>query len=610
MDNSKIDKQSRAKFLFEKMDVKKAVWIVAIPGLLTSFMIGLYTFLNQVFILNFVPKTIPILNGDIPNSTDTGIIYDYLSSWNKAHFDRADFDVIFRSYVSYLNGTEGITKISGDSIATISVNATFPFSLFSGSIIFLIPVGASVYYTKCISKKLEATGKDLWSTCFYTTIFVSILTALIMYIAMWCGLLDSLLAKPHFNTYALSQLDSDTAVKGILNKYSANHKASEIFQDYYNACQTISLSWAKLYIYIFGAGTLIQGIYVLISYLIRSEGKNAYVMYWAIGANIAGIAFNALFIIVFKMGVLGGVLATIIGWTINLLAYIAYIYVNNKRGTTWISIHHLISFKFRLKFLAPISLLGLSAFLRSFGIAVALFIITFLLGRMPFTEGSLSIYNWSKASPVVTLFFLALFGISDGIRSILSYNYAKRNFAKCNEIFKWAMIITFIYAFTVTLIAIALAPQFLWMLNTTDMNGSLLSQTSGPVAFLRITIWRLFFYAFAIGGILLFQGTNNIKMSLIVTSMESLITFGPVIGIAIASGYALHNAEVGLFYSSLVIPMAFAVNSVVAGLTIFFLSIRFLKKVMPNIDNIKLSWSRKIEHDFFEKAEKEECSKN
>ncbi|ADE19944.1 MATE family efflux transporter [Mycoplasma crocodyli] len=604
--NNSADKQARAKELFEDTPVRKAAWIVAVPGLLTSLMIGLYAFLNQVFILNFVPKTVSLLYGDLATDPNSGQLYDYLSSWNGVKLSRDEFNLISNVYSSYLTTGENISKITGDSIATISVNATIPFTIFSSSIIFLIPVGASVYYTKCISKNLERTGKDLWSTSFYTTIFVSIITALLMYVGIWSGLLNLLISNSNLNVDALEKLNNNQDVKMLLAKHGYINEASEVLKDYFKAGENMSLYWAKLYIYIYGAGTLIQGVYVLISYLIRSEGKNSYVMFWAIIANLVGIGFNALFIMVFKMGVLGGVLATIIGWSVNLLSYIAYIVYNNKRQSTWISVHHLVSFKFRLKFLSPISLLGFSAFLRSFGVSIASFLITYLLGHMPFSEGAISIYNWSKAAPVVTLFFIALFGIADGIRSLLSYNYSKRNFKKCNEIFKWAMIITFTYAFVVVLLGVALAPQFLWMLNTRTATGGVLAQNSGPVIYLRINIWRMLFYSFAIGGILLFQGTNNIKMSIIVTAMEGFITFWFVMGSCVGLGFILHNAGASLFVSSLMISIGYVLNALIAGIIIFILSLWYLKKTLPNIDNIKQSWSRKIEHEFFEKAEIEE----
>ena len=60
MKNKEIDakqaKQERAEKLFGQTPIKKAIWIVAIPSLLAAIMAGLYGFIDQIFILNLVPK--------------------------------------------------------------------------------------------------------------------------------------------------------------------------------------------------------------------------------------------------------------------------------------------------------------------------------------------------------------------------------------------------------------------------------------------------------------------------------------------------------------------------------------------------------------------------
>lgn len=606
-DQKSLDKQKRAHELFENTPVKKAVWIVAIPGLMISLMVGLYAFLDQVFILNFIPRTIPILNNDISTGTE-GELYSYLSTWNKTKLNREQFDSLRNIYAGLNSNFEELGRISGDTVATIAVNATFPFAVFCNSIIFLIPVGASVYYTKCISRNTENTGKDLWSTSFYSTIIVSLATTLLLYIAIWAGLIDTIIADHKFNQTSLDMLDANNDAKAIIaaQNIGTDVKVSSVFKDYYNASNNLSLEWAKQYVYIYGAGTLIQGTYVLLSYLIRAEGRNTYVMVWAIIANIAGVILNAIFIIVLRLGVLGGVIATVLSWIINLSAYWFYIIINNKREKTWLSLKHLLKFRFKKSFLGPVALLGFSAFIRAFGVAVASFIITYLLGSLPYTEGSLSVFNWSKSTPVVTLFIIAIFGIADGARSILSYNYAKRNFDRCKEIFKWGLIISFIYAGLVTVIVLGLAPQFLWMLNALNEEGGILNQNSGPVIFLRINIGRLLLYSFATGGILLFQGTNNIKMSIWASAMEGFVTFWFVMGMFVGIGYGLQNGGASHFASSLVISFGYVTNALISGLITFYLSYRFLTKTMPNIDNIKLSWSRRAERNFFLQADKNE----
>ncbi len=109
----------------------------------------------------------------------------------------------------------------------------------------------------------------------------------------------------------------------------------------------LSVQWAKQYIYIYASATVLQCLTLYLSYFIRSEGYNTYVMVCGIVANLINIALDALFIINFKMGVLGGVVATVIGWLFNTSAYIIYIVVKDRKQKTWLPIKSL--FKFKLK---------------------------------------------------------------------------------------------------------------------------------------------------------------------------------------------------------------------------------------------------------------------
>ncbi|MBN0919243.1 MATE family efflux transporter [[Mycoplasma] gypis] len=583
-----IHGQDRAVELFEKTPIKKAIFIVAIPGLLTMLMMGLYSFFNQVFVLNFVPKTLAMFNGDLANQT--GLIYSYLPE-NITALSRKEFDEIF-SYYSQLISQNGLSSsnISSDLIASISVNATIPFVVFLNAVTFLIPMGTSVYYTKCISKKVEHTGKDLWATSFWMTIVCSAAATFIVFIAMWAGLVE--VVSSH------SKLES--SFFGALNEHFAdkyqNIKASDILTSYFDASHNMAVWWTKQYIYIYGAGNILQGLYVLLSYLIRAEGKNSYVMIWAILANIIGLVFDAILIIVLRMGILGGAIATIIGWFVNVGAYFIYIYRSNKKQTTWIDLKHIFKFKFRYRLLAPISLLGLSAFVRTFGVALTNFIITLLFNYLPYSDGFVNVYNWAKAAPSITLFFLALFGIADGTSSLLSYNYTQRNVKRVREIYWWSLLISFVYSICVYTIVAIFARYFAMILYVPE------EKISSVVDFIRINMVRMVFYSMAIGGILLFRATNDIKMSILVTAMESFITFWFVMGAFVGIGFGMQKAGIADMYSSLMVSAGFAINALVTGIIIFTMSIHWLYKTLPHIDNVKMTWSLKIEKKFFDNA--------
>ncbi len=85
-----------------------------------------------------------------------------------------------------------LTVINSNTIVSTTTASFTPLIIFSNAIVYLVPVGSSIYYTKCIGKKLEKTGKNLWATMFWVSVILSVLSSLITFIAIWSGLLDKI----------------------------------------------------------------------------------------------------------------------------------------------------------------------------------------------------------------------------------------------------------------------------------------------------------------------------------------------------------------------------------------------------------------------------------
>ncbi|QJG66759.1 MATE family efflux transporter [Mycoplasma phocoenae] len=577
--------QSRAIQLFEKTPIKKAIFIVALPGLLSMLMMGLYSFFNQVFILNFVPKTIALFNDDL--SGVQGNIYTYLREGTPI-ISHSTFNEMWKTYNSFVQPDSRISQISSDIVSSISINATIPFMLFGNALALLIPVGASVYYTKCISKKVENTAKNLFAMSFWTTLTLTLFSTFIILLAIWTNLTGLITSHTKFDTNALIMLDNTANWTNVAN--------SKVFVEYYKASHDISTAWANSYLYCFAICAAVQGMYLLLSFFIRAEGKNSYVMIWAIIANLVGLALDAVFIIVFRLGILGGALATLVGWTINLFAYFIYVLINSKNGDTWISFKELIKFKMDWQILMPIMLLGISAFVRTLGVAVLNLVVTVLLNKLPYSDGFINVYNWAKASPSITLFFVALFGISDGAAPLLSYNYTQGNNRRVKETYYWTLFISFMYSIIIYVIVALLAKYFIKLLYVPE------GRTNDVIKYIRINMLRMVFYSFCIGGMLLFRGTNNIKMSIFICALESFITLWFVMGACVGIGFILYGLGVSKNICALMVSVGFSVNALTCALIVQFISSRWLKKTLPNIGYIRKSWSKKIEDQFFENA--------
>ena len=332
----------------------------------------------------------------------------------------------------------------------------------------------------------------------------------------------------------------------------------------------MSAHWAKQYMYVYASGTILQGLVNLLSYLIRAEGYNAYVMGWAIGANLVNIALDALFMIPLKMGVLGGVIATLIGWFVNLLAYLAYCAVKEKKAKTWLYLS--ILFKF--------------------GVAISFTMISFLFSKTPFADPGHFQYYWSKSAPIVSLFLTSIYGINDGARSLLSYNYAKKDYERCKQTYYWTMFVAIFYT-TLTYTFIALTANVIWapILNVID------AERIETVKFIRIMMLRLIAVSLSVSSLLVFQATNNIGKSLLASVMENFICAAIVIPIGYGIAYAVFLKTSSVALANWIIAWFFIINLLIASTILFIMSSYYITKGIKK-PKVKQSWSEKIEEDF------------
>lgn len=682
--SSKFDKQSRAKRLFSEMPIKKSIWIVCIPGLLTYFFVGLYSFLDQVLIQILVPQVRTIsdvysgnyssfdlyselsnyfsMHGitSIPNVLPNGSVIGPDSKLDPNYFsdnvikyfnstgvniltspviplssveygdlfmgpigngiplhqqgDQNAIDIVIRSLDNIYNNagkfaqnSPNFADLSSVSvIARQAVNSFGPVTYIGNAIVFLIPLGASVYYTKSISYKYEQTGRDIWATGFWTSIVLCLFGSLICLIMTGADFQRTMVGTvPIDNTVNLS-----VVTPSITSELSPSYIGA--ISLYTNRLADISADWGRQFSYLYSSALVITGTYSLLSYFIRAEGRNIYVTYWAVIANVLNVLLDWILIQYADLGSLGSALATFIGWNVNLLAYIGYVIYHNRRNSTWMSFGRLIKFKFNFKIIFPIIALGSSSFFRVIGLAISVIVynqLLLILGHQDFQN-----YH-AAALPIVFLFFYALFGISDGGRPVIAYNYTQRNLVRVKQTFWWVLLVSLCYALIAFIIVAAIAQPVLTIFNfgvvgQPDGHGGVFSSADNiynGANYLRSIMSRTLFFSIALCGMTLFQGTNNISRSVISSMMEGFfiayITFGVFYGIAQAVGPDDGNLQTWIYVCS------YGLSTLFAGLIIFAMSIDFLyRNLSPEYmkKHPKRSKLQMVEFNFFVAAAKRE----
>ncbi len=167
--------------------------------------------------------------------------------------------------------------------------------------------------------------------------------------------------------------------------------------------------------------------------ILQATGNMKVPMISQLVGAITNIILDAVFIIPFKMGVFGAILATVIGqWaaaTINILAF-----VFKKQDVS-------LSFKgFRPEkhYFSKILRVGTPAFIMNAMGSIITIILNLILNKYDFNMGKNVLSAYFK---VQSFIFMPVFGLMQGTMPILSYNYGANLKERFNETFKKALFI-------------------------------------------------------------------------------------------------------------------------------------------------------------------------
>ncbi len=181
---------------------------------------------------------------------------------------------------------------------------------------------------------------------------------------------------------------------------------------------------------------------VIINGVVRADGSPKYSMVSMMMGSVLNVFLDPLFIFVFKMGISGAALATVLSQFINMALNIAYLFrfKNIKLDKA--------SFRFRISFAGMLASLGIASGLNTTTSTVIAIVSNNMLTRY----GALSVYGedipitvFGLCMKVSMLFFSVAMGISSASRPILGFNYGAEKFDRVKKTFH----LTFITATTV-----------------------------------------------------------------------------------------------------------------------------------------------------------------
>jgi putative MATE family efflux protein len=227
----------------------------------------------------------------------------------------------------------------------------------------------------------------------------------------------------------------------------------------FGASETV-LPYAKEYLRIILLGTVFQSVGFGMNNFIRSEGNPKIAMMTMLIGAILNTILDPLFIFVFKWGMSGAALATIISQAASAV-WVLYHFLSGK-GTLRLRKKY---FKLQMNTLVKIAAIGAAPFAMQMAASLQNVILNKSLVNY---GGDVAVSGMGIVMSIMTLMIMPLFGINQGVQPIIGYNYGAKKYDRVKEALKLGIIAATIIV-CVGFIAIRLFPsQFVSMFNKND----------------------------------------------------------------------------------------------------------------------------------------------
>ncbi len=170
-------------------------------------------------------------------------------------------------------------------------------------------------------------------------------------------------------------------------------------------------------------------------HLMRADGSPKMTMISNITGALINVVFDALFVLVFRWGMEGAALATIIGQLASACIVLNYM---RRLKTVPLLKKHLIP---RFRYIKNIAAIGMASFFNQ----LAMMLVQIVLNNSLKYYGALSVYG--EAIPIACagivmkvnqIFFSIIIGIAQGSQPVESFNYGAQNYKRVKDAYRLA----------------------------------------------------------------------------------------------------------------------------------------------------------------------------
>jgi len=206
---------------------------------------------------------------------------------------------------------------------------------------------------------------------------------------------------------------------------------SLIFLDpilYFFGAGAQTIAYAREYMFIILLGNIVTHLYFGLNNLLRSSGHPRKAMALTISTVALNTLLDPLFIFVFKWGVQGAAIATVLS---QLIALVWQMNIFNDKSALLHLRKGIYNIDFRLA--KDIFAIGLSPFLMN---VASCFIVILINNELKTYGGELAIGAFGIVNRFSFMFVMIVFGFNQGMQPIAGYNYGAKNISRVLEVLK------------------------------------------------------------------------------------------------------------------------------------------------------------------------------
>ena len=276
-----------------------------------------------------------------------------------------------------------------------------------------------------------------------------------------------------------------------------------------------TLVYARDYMKIYILGTVFVQLSIGLNAFITAQGFAKISMYTVCIGAVLNIVLDPIFIFVFKMGVKGAALATIISQAVSAIWVLMFL-----RGENTILKLKKKNMKLDKDIILPSIALGASPFIMQ--MTEGLIVITFNRSALKY-GGDIAVGTMTILLSIMNFSMLPLIGLTQGAQPIISYSYGKNDINRLKTTFSYLLKSSLIYSLTMWLL-LMIVPNIFASLFTNDV--ALIDYSTPAI--------RMFFFVNVLLGIQIacqntFIAIGNAKTSLFLAVLRKIILLIPLI---------------------------------------------------------------------------------